>query len=152
MKSKLFVQWCVSTQFVGANGYKGKKGLTEEGGSQIIFVVKLKKLKNSWNQQLALVKAVLWGLAMRGWVGGGLSLQKEAWDQPSQKFPASLVQPYVLLGVFIFIYSIPSQTGPSWPEWVKAESFRLLPKTFLKVCSDAKPSNVYVLTELRQEL
>lgn len=97
MKSKLFVQWCVSTQFVGANGYKGKKGLTEEGGSQIIFVVKLKKTEKQLEPAAGFGENCSVGLAHEGLGWRGIVLAEGSLGSTFTKvFPASVVQPCVL--------------------------------------------------------
>lgn len=130
IKSKFFVKWCIRTQFVGPNGYRvwtGKKRLTEEGGSQIIFVVKLKTLsytrEEAEQHREQLEPAAGFGESCG--VGHGheelgwweIVLSESGLGSAFRKvFPASVVQPHELSGVFILVYSIPSQTGPSSPK------------------------------------
>lgn len=164
MKSNIFVQWCIRKQLVGANGYKewtGKKGLTEEGGSQINFDVKLKTLscirEEAEQHREQLEPAAGFGescgvghgheelgrgeivLAERG-LGSEKSFQ-HLWLSPMscQEF------------LFLFIPS-PLKLVPLHQNSWGLKAFRLLPKNFVKVSSDAMPSNVYVLTERGQEL
>lgn len=110
---------------------QAKKGLTEEGGSRIIFVVEVKTLsctREEAEQHRALQLEAAAGFGESFGVGHGHEELGWWWIVLAERplgplslalrkvLPASVVQPHELPGVFILVYSILSQPGASSPE------------------------------------
>lgn len=143
---KYTVCWCYEV-------WTGKKGLTGEGRAQIIFAVKLKTLsctRGEAEQHRALQLEPAAGLGgssgVRTWAGGRLSLQREAWDpwdQPSEKSFQHMWSSTMSCQEFLFLLILCHvKLAPHHQNRWRLKAFRLLPKTFLKVSSDAISSNI----------